>query len=176
MQHVCSLLWHKSPVICNVQVILDRPFWSRCGFLLENYAYRYAFQRFQSCVLQKQMFWDYTVTLCWWEWRVTYQYPISRNVVSCSARDMGVPGRLIIWHPLNPTFEDRAGEHFWGRVFKLRIIFWEIISRVTWVYWHHISDYSSDVLVPLRCWRPGKLRGRPAPDRPSVIQFAVGPQ
>jgi hypothetical protein len=67
----------------------------------------------------------------------------------------------IIW-----TFSayKRAGEHFWGRVPKLRIIFGGILSRVeTSVYYHHISDYSNDVWVPLIGWHPGQLPGWPAP-------------
>ena len=37
---------------------------------------------------------------------------------------------------------------------NLRVSFGEILSNVeTWVYWHHISDYSSDVLALLIGWR-----------------------
>lgn len=31
------------------------------------------------------------------------------------------------------------------------------------VYWHHIPDYSSDVISPIIGWRPGLLPGWLAP-------------
>ena len=38
---------------------------------------------------------------------------------------------------------------FWGRVPRVRKIFWEILGRVeTWVTSTHISDYSSDISEP----------------------------
>jgi len=41
---------------------------------------------------------------------------------------------------------------------KMQIIFSDILSHVgTWVYWHHISDYSSNVLVLLKGWCPRQL-------------------
>jgi len=77
----------------------------------------------------------------------------------------GAPGRLInnlapfkaCEHCLNFW---GLGEISWGRVPRLQIIFGEILSLVeTWIYRHHISDYSSDVLaLPLgRRW--GQLSG-----------------
>ena len=45
---------------------------------------------------------------------------------------------------------------FWRRVLKLPKIWAEILSRMgNWIYWHRISDYSSDVLVPPRSYPAG---------------------
>jgi hypothetical protein len=55
-------------------------------------------------------------------------------------------------------FRPRTGlaKHYAGRR--------EIVSRVeASVYWHHISDYYSDVLAPLIGWRPRQIRASPAP-------------
>jgi len=65
------------------------------------------------------------------------------------------PGRLIILHPLKPTFF-RLLRPSTGLV-SAQIVdnFKEILLHVeTWVYQHHISDYSSDVLVALIVWCP----------------------
>jgi hypothetical protein len=50
-----------------------------------------------------------------------------------------------------------------GRVPKLRIIFREIVSLVeTWVYWHCISGYSSNILAPFIVWLGGCPVGQPS--------------
>lgn len=50
--------------------------------------------------------------------------------------------------------QDAVGEYFRGQVLRLRIIFGESLPRAeTWVYQHHISCHSSDVLASLTGWR-----------------------
>ena len=83
-------------------------------------------------------------------------------------RHVCIPGSIIIRRPLKSIFFKlfrlRSGELSWGCVPKLRIIFAGKLSRVeTWFYYHHVSDYSSDVLAPLIGWRPGQLPGCTAP-------------
>jgi len=57
-----------------------------------------------------------------------------------------------------------------GPVREMQIIFGEILSRkATRVYWHHTSDYSSDVSAPLMGWRPGQLIGWAAPCATLVV-------
>jgi hypothetical protein len=53
-------------------------------------------------------------------------------------------------------------QNFWGHIHKLWIIFGEILLRMeTRVYYHHICDYSSDVLLPVTGWHPRQLPGWP---------------
>ena len=82
---------------------------------------------------------------------------------TASPRYVVAPDRLIIWHPLKTTFlkvfppVNRTGEIFRVRLPKLRIIFGETLTRIeTRVYQHHIPDYSSDLLAPLKGWRRGQ--------------------
>jgi len=73
-------------------------------------------------------------------------------------RRVATPGRLIIWHPFKPTVfklvsrRTRLEKPVSARALNVDT-FGDILSRVeTWVYWHYISDYSSDVLAPIICY------------------------
>jgi hypothetical protein len=70
---------------------------------------------------------------------------------------------------------------FWEHLSKLKII----LSHVeTWVYWQHISDYSSHIVVPFIGWHPGQLPvwplgeglGTPYHKNPECTEYYVGPQ
>jgi hypothetical protein len=57
---------------------------------------------------------------------------------------------------------------------KSRILFGTmLIHVVTLVYWRHISNYSSDVLAPVVCCRPGQLSGPLIFRRKSYLQFVL---
>ena len=85
-------------------------------------------------------------------------------------RHLGALDRLIIWCSFNPIFLKLFGlEHDWQPFLKARgqtadffseelFLLWKI-----WVYRHHISDYSCDVLVLLIIWLPGQLFGWTGP-------------
>ena len=66
------------------------------------------------------------------------------------------PGRLIIWRPLKTMFFFKLSRPWRGLANLLKGAYpncrktvGEIISRVeTWIYHHHITDYSSEILAP----------------------------
>ena len=68
----------------------------------------------------------------------------------------------------------KAGKPFWEVVPKLHIIFGEILLCAdTWVYWHQISDYSSDLWTSLIGWLPGQLPSWPT-HIPTLIIVGLG--
>ena len=75
-------------------------------------------------------------------------------------------GRLIMWCSSNLYSSNLFSlEQGWCIFLRAHAKFLEKFLHVwkTWMYQHHISDYSSDALVPLIGWRPRQLPLRLTP-------------
>jgi hypothetical protein len=84
------------------------------------------------------------------------------------AQDMWLPQwlisgctlKVILFHLFGP----RTGleKILWMHA-QIEDNFWRNLHVESWVDWHHVSNYFSDILVPFIVWHPMKLHGWPTP-------------